>query len=204
MWPEHMLSLRQVRDCFFQNYAAIRPVRFDTPEGTTMLPHPFLLDEILVHALPGWTRTIHGVRRLTTIQHIDWMQDKAHAVNARTSMWKALARANKGHAQACNASRAGTPFVLQLQDKQNRKAPADGSKECERRGHCVQAPPKQRNLAYCSCCHMSCVAVPGSWSTLTLFIFDFSFCCHKTRKSLLRFPPWARSKTLGGMSTRAA
>jgi len=36
-----------------------------------------------------------------------------------------------------------------------------------------------------------------------LFVCLF-VCCHKTRKTLLRLPPWARSKTPGSISTRAA
>jgi len=39
---------------------------------------------------------------------------------------------------------------------------------------------------------------------LDCLLFCFFVCWYKTRKSLLRLPPWARSKTLGSISTRAA
>jgi len=40
---------------------------------------PFPLYETLVHALPWWATTIYGVGKLTAIERVDQMQDKAHA-----------------------------------------------------------------------------------------------------------------------------
>jgi len=57
-----------------------------------------------------------------------------------------------------------------------------------------------------------CQFVLGLWSHCIwhnptamrdLFVCLF-VCCYTTRKSLLRIPPWARSKTLGSISSRAA
>jgi len=49
----------------------------------------------------------------------------------------------------------------------------------------------------------------SGWRTTDLpfacfFVFVFVFCCYKTRKSLLRLPSWARSKTSGSISTLTA
>jgi len=42
-----------------------------------------------------------------------------------------------------------------------------------------------------------------AWALFVFCFFVCFFCCYKTRKSLLRLLLWARSKTLGSISTQA-
>jgi len=110
--------------------------------------------------------------KLTASEHVNGMQEKAHAQaqgkHVESSAWHAH---TKGPCKP--QMTAKTLCVLQLQDKQKRNARATRCMACAPRGHFVEARG-QKHLECRSRCHMSCSAVPGSCAMCRL-----AHCCDR-------------------------